>query len=1000
MPIVLPDGWSTPYDAAQQALEEGARTLLNSTFLDAYGYQLATAQDFTTLASSTDLSVAQQVLGPLFPGATIAAAPSEARLVVGLTLERQQDPTALLASDWATRQAALADPATVWSQYGASTASFTATQQALASLLGVSSLPVLDGYVSSAENRTIWLALDATQFEQLFGTGLLAISTGNSHVAAWAGNLELDASIPNVDGVWLEQAVEVPNPAVLSTEGVTLSAGPLGIGNSTSSQVIATPAAIAANYGFPLSTAAGAAAATPAIALVEDNVPYAQAELLGYINQYRTQLGLQPYTASQFQVLSQDSSAGSPGELTLDISVIASAAPNSTQYLYSYMAGTPFAAFQQAFFATTNKTSVLSSSYAFFIQPTASSPFQRAYQQLFVDGALSNVSVHLSAGDQGSSADLANGLANYRASQSPTYALAVGGTSVSSLHSAETDPTLSALLALALQNNPATVFDLVAAGLQTLPTNLSDATPANPSPTLVSLFETVWQDLDLQAYQNGLAAPFGENTSGVGGVDTALPVPGYQSDFGLSSIGGRGTPDVALLAFANTAYGVLNQNYISGQSTNLIHGNGGTSAASPLWASLTAQLDAVFADQNLGPLGYYNDLLYAAAAVAPASFNDITLGNNINSFYLATDDTGYFQISQDPSGQSIYTPMVPTGLGQSAAPGYDLASGLGSPNGMVLARTLTAIAQAQTSYEGTPVIDNPGPYGGTSGAGQTLLVQNSFWTTGPLSVTVAGTTRTMLANEELAWTSRLAEQAVHDQHFDPDLVTLFDQDASAIPFQITVAQGATLAVDAGGIALPLYQAQLTADYGFVQYGDSIGSIVLARPVAIAQTATNMVNGQDVGWDAVVRLRQNGTDSLQLEIYRVDDLNGTVAGVAPGQAGYAALAASRDYQTTAGTTSIQGPGYGQWSDETIQGVKQGDPGDEADQPLDERCLLGLLPGQRGQRRSRCHAPLQLWPERLGLRGHGRRRRPRLQRSRRRHRLHQPDRRQQLAGVGRP
>ncbi|MGD9883198.1 MAG: DUF4114 domain-containing protein [Reyranella sp.] len=904
-------------------------TLLNSTFLDAYGNQLATAQDFATLASSTSLSVAQQVLAPLFAGATIAPAATDATLVVGLTLERMQDPTPLLASDWATRQAALADPAAVWAQYGASSASFAATQQALESLLGLSSLPTLDGYLSSPENRTIWLSLDAAEFEQLFGTDLLTISTGTADILAWAGNLTLDDTIPNIDGVWFEQAVYVPSPAVLASQGAALPPGPLGIGNAagTSTQVIATPAAIAANYDFPLSSTAGQAAATPAIALIEDNVPYTQAALFGYINQYRTQLGLQPYTASEFQVISQDGSAGSPGELTLDISVIADAAPNSTQYLYSYMRGTPFTAFQQAFFATTNRADVLSSSYAFFIQPSASSPFQQAYEQLFVDGVLSNVSVHLSAGDQGSSADLANGLANYRASQSPTYALAVGGTSLSSLYSAETDPTLSSLLARAQQNDPATVFDLVAAGLQTLPTNLVDTVPSDPSPTLVSLFESIWQTLDLEGYDSGVAAKFGENTTGVGGVNTALPVPDYQSAFGLlptsTSGTGRGAPDVALLAFGNTAYGVLNQNYISGQATNLIHGNGGTSAASPLWASLTAQLDAVFADQTLGPLGYYNDLLYMAAAIAPASFNDITLGNNINSFYLTTDDTGYFQISQDSQGQAIYTPMVPTGLGYEAAPGYDLASGLGTPNGMVLARTLTAIAQAQTYYEGTPVIDNPGPYSGTSGASQTLLVQNNFATSGPLSVTVAGTTQTMLANETLAWTSRLAEQAVHHEDFDPDLVMLFDQEASAVPFQITVAQGASLSVEAGGATLPLYQAQLTADYGFVQYGDSTGSIVLARPVAIAQTATNIVDGQDVGWDAVVRLRQNGTDSLQLEIYRVDDLNGTVAGVAPGQGNYATLAAGRDYQTTSGTTLIQGPGYGQWTDVTIQGVKQGD-----------------------------------------------------------------------------
>ena len=46
--------------------------------------------------------------------------------------------------------------------------------------------------------------------------------------------------------------------------------------------------------------------------------------------------------------------------------------------------------------------------------------------------------------------------------------------------------------------------------------------------------------------------------------------------------------------------------------------------------------------------------------------------------------------------------MVPTGLGYSAQPGYDLVSGLGSPNGLLLARALTAIAQQQVSFSSSP----------------------------------------------------------------------------------------------------------------------------------------------------------------------------------------------------------------------------------------------------------------------------------------------------------
>ncbi len=45
-------------------------------------------------------------------------------------------------------------------------------------------------------------------------------------------------------------------------------------------------------------------------------------------------------------------------------------------------------------------------------------------------------------------------------------------------------------------------------------------------------------------------------------------------------------------------------------------------------------------------LGYMNDLLYIAAAIAPASFNDVTLGNNVSSFALG----GAFSDADDRHG--------------------------------------------------------------------------------------------------------------------------------------------------------------------------------------------------------------------------------------------------------------------------------------------------------------------------------------------------------------
>jgi subtilase family serine protease len=91
-------------------------------------------------------------------------------------------------------------------------------------------------------------------------------------------------------------------------------------------------------------------------------------------------------------------------------------------------------------------------------------------------------------------------------------------------------------------------------------------------------------------------------------------VPLYQAEYGLASLlsGGRGVPDVSALSAGDTQYAVLNSGYVNGTSNNLLAQSGGTSAAAPLWASLTLQFDAIFHDQHLPNLGFYNDLLYEA----------------------------------------------------------------------------------------------------------------------------------------------------------------------------------------------------------------------------------------------------------------------------------------------------------------------------------------------------------------------------------------------------
>ena len=97
---------------------------------------------------------------------------------------------------------------------------------------------------------------------------------------------------------------------------------------------------------------------------------------------------------------------------------------------------------------------------------------------------------------------------------------------------------------------------------------------------------------------------------------------------------------------------------------------------------------------------------------------------------------------------------------------------------------------------------------------------------------------------------------------------------------------------------------------------------VALPVAIAETA-----GGASDTVAIVRLRQNGEDSLAVSFFRVDDYTGTIdlggPVYRPGDANYLAAAQDRAYLTQGGAASIGGPGYGQWSQTGLVDVDAGD-----------------------------------------------------------------------------
>jgi kumamolisin len=169
--------------------------------------------------------------------------------------------------------------------------------------------------------------------------------------------------------------------------------------------------------------------------------------------------------------------------------------------------------------------------------------------------------------------------------------------------------------------------------------------------------ESVWNQHAADTSSD--AGPDGSFGATGGGVSGAFPLPAYQQNAKVppslnpSGYQGRGVPDVSGDADPDSGYNVL----VDGTSFVV----GGTSAVAPLWAALIALLN-----QELGGrVGFINPQIYTLPTGA-AALHDVTVGDNRVTYASYTN------------------------VGYAAGPGWDACSGLGSPNGAVLAGSLTA----------------------------------------------------------------------------------------------------------------------------------------------------------------------------------------------------------------------------------------------------------------------------------------------------------------------
>jgi YVTN family beta-propeller protein len=163
-----------------------------------------------------------------------------------------------------------------------------------------------------------------------------------------------------------------------------------------------------------------------------------------------------------------------------------------------------------------------------------------------------------------------------------------------------------------------------------------------------------------------LNKPYG---AGGGGISSVFALPAYQSGIVDGDSSGtpcaastgdcREVPDVSASSSFSHGEVVYESTDTGSSSTSGWTAFGGTSGAAPLWAALAALV--VVRNDSADPqrLGNLNPDLYLLAAEGHPDFNDITTGDND---YSTTNGGSY-----------------------GAGPGYDMATGLGSPIGSALA---------------------------------------------------------------------------------------------------------------------------------------------------------------------------------------------------------------------------------------------------------------------------------------------------------------------------
>ncbi len=303
--------------------------------------------------------------------------------------------------------------------------------------------------------------------------------------------------------------------------------------------------------------------------------------------------------------------------------------------------------------------------------------------------------------------------------------------------------------------------------------------------------ETVWSCSSCTG--NGSA----KGEGGGGGLSTYFSQPSYQTGPGVSnsySNGMREVPDVSADADPNTGYSMYCTVSAAGCPSSGWLEIGGTSAAAPLWAAVATDTNQYLAGQSKPTLGSGSAEIYHLFNTSQTytAYHDITSGNNL--YYPATS-------------------------------GYDMASGIGTPDVWNFARDAAgAVVSNDFSISASPT---------------SLSIQQGNNGTSTISTAV---------------TSGSAGTVSLTASVSPSGPT-----ASLNPTSVTAGNSSTLTVSVGSsVATGTYTVTVTGTEGSAQHSTSV-------TVTVTAPATNDFSISASPTSLSIQQGNNGTSTISTAV---------------------------------------------------------------------------------------------------------------------------------------